>query len=51
VTVHDHQRHCCDRSGKIHIGVIRLFHGRAIWQVILTMPSRILGADSARVLR
>jgi len=27
----------CDRFDKIHNGVIRLFHDRAIWLPILTM--------------
>ena len=36
VTVHA-DRHCCDRSGKIYRGVSGLFHGRAIWRVILAM--------------
>jgi hypothetical protein len=48
--VHDDRRHYCDWPGKVHIGVILIFHGRAIWRVILAMlyshPPCRLGAGS-----
>jgi hypothetical protein len=37
VTVHEDWQRWCDRFDKLHNGVIRLFHDRAIWQTILAM--------------
>jgi hypothetical protein len=37
VTVHRDWQRWCDRFGKLHNGVIRLLHDRAIWRTILAM--------------
>lgn len=37
MTAQDDWQRWCDRFDKIHNGVLRLFHGRAIWRTILAM--------------